>query len=92
MIDVISEKTNRANPETEMIINKPTYDLYDKVIVDAPEPPITQEGKEFNRLGSLPGVVTVAKYSFALKEWYYDVKLTAHCYIIDVEEQALNKK
>lgn len=92
MIDLISEKTNRADPETEMIIKKPTYGFKDRVVVDSPEPQYTQEGKEFNRPNGYSGLVTDMKYSFVLKEWYYDVKITAHCYIIDVEESALSLK
>lgn len=91
MIDLISEKTNRADPETEMIIKKPTYGFKDRVIVESPEPQYTQEGKEFKQTG-FSGLVVDMKYSFALKEWYYDVKVTAHCYIIDVEESALSLK
>lgn len=92
MIDLISEKTNRADPEKEMIIKKPTYSIKDLVVIDSDEQQYTQEGKEFNRPNGFSGLITDMKYSLSLKKWYYDVKVTAHCYIIDIEESALSLK
>lgn len=92
MVDIISEKTNRADPQTEIIIKKPTYNFKERVIVDTPETQYTQEEIEFNRPKPFLGLIVDMKYSYSLKEWFYDVKVTAHCYIIDVEESALSLK
>lgn len=92
--DIISAKTNRADPDKQIIISKPLFNLKDVVIIDTLKDDYSYDSSEIQILekDNYAGIIVDSKYSFLLSKWFYDIKITAKCYIIDVKESSLSLK